>query len=314
MFLELRLKIRKFFEKHKNKIILIAIIWIIILLINYFLSKRTPEVTLNTTYTPHEVVLDSDVEVPEKLQSPIEELIDDYVTKCNNKDFNGAYNLLTDDCKKYAFGDSLDEFTKYVEGIFNTSNKRYSIQDYSNYGEYYIYNIKIIDNIIATGLTGQEYAYYEEKIAIKDDGNTLKMSVNNYMEYDEPKKIAEDDNLKIRVETRLKYYQSEIYTVRITNKTDKIILLYDSVAGNEISLMVGENARNPIKVNSSIVLNPGETRTFKITFSKYYDEENKSSELNFNKVRIMTEYTGQEETEEELLNKSEKEYSIGVTL
>lgn len=313
MFLELRLKIRKFFKKHKNKIILVAIVWAVILLINYFLGHRKQQVTLNTTYTPHEVLLTSDTKVPEELQNPIEDIIDDYVNKCNNKDYLSAYELLTEDCKKNAFGDSSDEFTTYVQTIFN-NKKRYSIQNYSNYGAYYIYSIKLIDDIITTGLTGQEYAYYEEKIAIKQDGDKLKLCVNNYMEYDEPKKIAEDDNLKIRVESRVKYYENEIYTVRITNKTEKTMLLYDALAGNEIALTVGESSRIPTKVNTTVVLEAGETKSFKITFAKYYDEENKSSELTFNKIRIINNYTGQEESEEELLEKSEKQYSIGISL
>ncbi len=309
MFLKLRLKVRNFIKKHKNTILIIIVIWAIILAINFFLGLRKDEITLNTTYTPHEVLLKSDFEVPEKLQNPIEDLIDSYVNKCNEKDFSGAYALLTDDCKKNVFGDSEEKFKEYAEGIF-PHKKRYSIQDYSNYGEYYIYSLKLIDDIITTGLTNQEYAYYEEKIAIKQNGDNLQLCVNDYMGYQELKNVAEDENLKIRVENKIQYYNYETYEIRITNKTDKIALLYDAVVGNEIYGVVGEENRNPSIVSSTVILDPNETRTFYLTFDKFYDSDIQITGLIFDKVRIMNEYTGKEETEEEEISEADKIYSI----
>lgn len=314
MFLEFRLKVRDFFKKHKNTIIIVAIVWIVIIIINYFLGRKKTEVALNITYMPHEVLLTSEFSVPEELQSPIEDIIDDYINKCNNKDYSGAYDLLTDDCKRYVFDDSLDNFTEYASSIFK-SKKRYSIQDYSNYGKYYIYNVKIIDDIITTGLTGQEYAYYEEKMAISRNGDNLKLCVNDFMGHTELKRIGEDDNVKIRIETRDEYYGFEIYTIRITNKTDKQMLIYDSIVTNELSLMTDTDARAPIRVSSPIELIPDETKTFEVTFAKYYDETQKADTMSFNKIRIMNdEYTGNEETEEEELAKAEKTYGMDISI
>ena len=131
MFLKLRLKVRNFFKKYKNKIFIVLVIWIIILAINYLLGHQKQKVVLNTTYAPHNVVLLSDSEVPENLQNPIEDLIDDYVNKCNKKDYKAAYELLTEECKTHAFNNSLEKFTKYIDSIF-AQEKRYSIQNYYN--------------------------------------------------------------------------------------------------------------------------------------------------------------------------------------
>ena len=314
MFLEFRLKVRDFFKKHRNKIIIIVIVWIAIIIINYFLGKKKVETPEKTTYTPHEVLLKSDFNVPQELQNPIEDLIDDYINKCNNKDYSGAYELLDEDCKRYVFDDSLDNFTEYASGIFNTK-KRYSIQDYSNYGKYYIYNVKIIDNIIETGLTGQEYAYYEEKVAISQKGNTLKLNVNDFMGHTELKNVGEDDNIKIRIETRDEFYGFEIYTIKITNKTDKQIVLFDNIASDELKLAIDTDERNPIRINSTIELIPEETKTFTVTFAKYYDEKQKADTISFNKIRIMNEnYTGEEESEEEEIAKAEKVYGISISI
>ena len=314
MLLKLRLKIRNFIKKHKNKIIIILVIWAVVIVINYILGQQKDPIVLNTTYSPHEVLLKSDKEVPDTLQTKIEDLIDDYINKCTNKDFSGAFALLTDDCKKNVFDDSLDNFQRYAEEIFQTK-KRYSIQNYSNYGDYYIYNVKILDDILATGLTNQTYAYYEEKMAIKENGDNLQLCVNDYMGYDELKKTGEDEYLKIRIEERIKYYNYETYVVRITNKTDKVAVLYDHIAGNEISGIVAEEGRSPSIVSENIILQPNETKTVRLTFQKFYDESNQMSQISFNKIRIMTDqYTGNEIEEEEQINKAEKIYSISVSL
>lgn len=313
MLLKWRLKFRNFIKKNKNKIFFVVIIWLIVIAINFLLGHSKKEPVLNTTYTPHEVVVKSDYEVPNKLKNPIEDLIDDYVTKCNNKEFSKAYALLTDDCKKNVFGDSEEKFAEYANLVF-PHKKRYSIQNYSNHGDYYIYNIKIIDDIITTGLTGEEYAYYEEKIAIKQNGDKLQLCVNDYMGFEDLKKIAEDDYFKIRIENKIKYYGTEIYSIKITNKTEKTAVLFDSVVGNEIFLNTGSDNRAPIEVSSEIVLEPGETKTFKLTFQKYYDEGIQSVNLIFNKIRIMNEYTRKEESEEEELSKAEKVYSLSIPI
>lgn len=313
MFLKWRLKIRNFFKKYRKVILIVIVVWAVIIAINYYLKNQKEPEVLNTTYTPHEVLLKSDTDVPEKLQTPIEDLIDNYVNKCNSKDYTGAFNLLTEECKTYVFNDSLDNYKEYVDEVFD-NEKRYSIQDYSNYGEYYIYNIKIIDNIIKTGLTNQTYAYYEEKIAIKQDGNTLKMSVDDYMDHEDLKKIAEDDYLKIRIESRENYYNSQLYTIRITNKTEKELVLYDGIASNELAIESENDSRDASTVSATMALEPGETKTFKVRFAKYYDEKTKATNITFNKVRIMNEYTGKEQTEEEELNKAEKSYSISIPI
>ncbi len=311
MFLKLRLKVRNFFKKYKNKIFIVLVIWIIILAINYLLGHQKQKVVLNTTYAPHNVVLLSDSEVPENLQNPIEDLIDDYVNKCNKKDYKAAYELLTEECKTHAFNNSLEKFTKYIDSIF-AQEKRYSIQNYSNLSEQYIYNLKLLNDIITTGLTNESYAYYEEKIAIKKENGQLKLSVNDYMGSKELKNVAEDDYLKIRIESKEQYYDHEIYTVKATNKSDKTAIIFDGLAGEEIYLVSETDRRALLNADTSLVLIPGETKTAKLTFSKYYDETIPADQIIFNKIRLLTDYTGNEPTEEDQLNKAERVYSINV--
>ena len=313
MFLKWRLKIRNFFKKYKKIILVVILVFAVVIAINYYLKHHQEPETLNTTYAPHEELLNGDGNPSEKTATAIEDFIDDYVNKCNSKDYSGAFNLLTDECKTYVFNDSEDKFKEYVDAVFN-KEKRYSIQNYINYNGNYIYNIKIIDNIIKTGLTNQTYAFYEEKIAIKQDGKNLKMSINDYIGHDDLKNLAEDDYMKIRIESRENYYSSQLYTIRITNKTEKELVLYDGIADNELTIQSEDDSRNASTVSATIALEPGETRTFKVRFAKYYDEKTKADTISFNKVRIMNDYSGNEQTEEEELSKAEKTYSISIPI
>ena len=86
MFLEYRLKIRNWIRNNKNKVIIVLVIWAVIIVINYLLGHRKEQEVLNTTYKPHDIVMSNDGEkVPEKLQEPIEKIIDDFINYCNKK-------------------------------------------------------------------------------------------------------------------------------------------------------------------------------------------------------------------------------------
>ena len=311
MFLtKLRLKIRNFIKQYRLIIIIILVVWAIIFIINLFLKNRSmPKVEIST-YEPHQVLLTSNYSVPDKLNNPIEDLIDDYINKCNSGDYSGAYELLADDCKKYAFDDSYSNFEKYIKELF-PSEKRYTIQNYSNKKNFYIYNLKLIDNIIETGLTGQEYAFYEEKIVFVNNNNKLQLYVNDYMGYSELKRNGEDDNVKIRIESKEQFYNREIYTIRVTNKSDKNIIIYDGVLGNEIQLVSEDDYRNPMIVNAIVSLIPDETRTFKVVFNKYYDESVQANSIIFNSIRIMKDDQIIEDSEGQLEN-AEKIYSMEI--
>ena len=314
MFLKYRLKIRNWIKNNKNKIILVLIIWAIIFVINLILKNRKVEVTLNTTYTPHELVLsDTGETVPEKLREPIEKLIDDFVNYCNKKDYTNAYSLLSNDCKKNVFNNQEDEFKEYVDEVFPTE-KIYSLQSYSKKDDLYIYNIKILDNILASGLTHQEFFYYEEKYGISQEDDELKLTIGNYMGKEKIKRFAEDDNVKIRITEKIMFYSKEVYTIKITNKTEHTMVIVDGNEEEEILMSIGNATRNIEDSNLFVIIEPGQTKEFQIRFSKFYDETSEPESMIFNKIRILDNYTGNKETYEQEIENAVKKYSLGIKL
>ena len=136
MFTGFRLKVRNFFKKYAKVIIFLLIIWLIIIFVNTFLSNNTFKDFERTTYNEHEAILDSSTKVPEKLRQPINETVDTYFNYCNNKQYEEAYSMISDDCKKVYFP-TIDRFKEYVDLVFN-EKKIYYLQNYSNYKDIWV--------------------------------------------------------------------------------------------------------------------------------------------------------------------------------
>lgn len=308
---DFRLKIGRFFRNHKKTILIILIIWIVVLAINAFLKNYKPEDSLDATYKPHQSIIGSEQKVPQKMQEPINELIDTYFNYCQNKEYENAYNMLTDACKQVYFN-TLDTFKEYVDVVFN-EEKTYYIQNYSNYGDYYIYQVKIFENLMKTGLTGKdEVSFYEEKISIHEEDGTLKLGIRQYIKTDVMDDIYEDDYLKIWIEKRDVFYEQETYTVKIKNKSEYIAVLADGYENYEALLIVGSTTRDTSSDNLSMVIQPGETETYNINFVKFYDETYLSTGMIFNTVRILKTYTGLEISRDYELKNAERLYSIQI--
>lgn len=290
-FVDLRLKIKHFFRKNKKIIFVIVIVWLFIFFINQVLKLYTPEPEIEDTYEPHVSVIDSSQKVPEKYQTNIEDLIEEYVSYCNNNDFDKAYNMLSKDCKEYAYP-TYEDFIDHLKIVMYTP-KKYSIQNYSNLDDMYIYSISYTDDFLATGLTNTEYSYTEEKMAFKEnEEGQLEMSIGNFIKHENINLSTENEYLKIDVKDRIVNYATEEYTVRFTNRTNYDIVISDYVEENEITLSLSNEVRGA-EQHEDIVLGSNETKDVKIVFSKYVDDNDSSNFINFNNIRVLEDYYGE---------------------
>ena len=167
MVTDLRLKIRHFFKKNAKIIFIIVCIWAIVFFVNMFLKNYKPPVDLQTTYEPHKAVMDSTDSVPEKVSNDVEKMLEEYVGYCLEGNIESAYAMLSDMCKECSFNNNIDEFSSYMLNKIGSA-KRYAIQNYSNNGNTYIYQIKYSGDLLATGLTNTTYSYTEEKLSLKN--------------------------------------------------------------------------------------------------------------------------------------------------
>ena len=292
MFTDLRLKTRHFFKKNGKVILVIVCVWAIVFFINLFLKNYEARLDLQTTYEPHKSVMDSTDSVPEKISNSIEEMLEEYVGYCLEGNIESAYVMLSDTCKEYSFNNDIDNFTEYMINKIGSA-KRYAIQDYSNNGNTYIYQIKYSDDMLATGLTNTTYSYTEEKIVFKKQKNgTIEMAVGNFIDYEEIKNISENEYLKVDVKYVEKYYSVEKYTVVLTNRSDYTIVIADGKESNEVFLSLDSNDTRTPTTATNIILKPNQSQTIKLQFAKFYDNDNDASALTFGSVRVMEQYSG----------------------
>ena len=128
-FIDIRLKIRRFIKNNRKKVMIIVIALAIIIAINYILKNMQQEEEPKTTYEPNIAVMDSS-EVPQKWQDEIQNKIDTFINYCNDKNYQSAYDMISDDCKVALFPD-IQEFQEYVDNRFQVK-RIYSIQNFSN--------------------------------------------------------------------------------------------------------------------------------------------------------------------------------------
>lgn len=311
MYTGIRLKIRNFIKRNRKIIIILLILWLLIMVVNQFFKNYSFQDFERTTYNEHQAIMDTGETVPEKLIEPINETIDTYFNYCNNKQYEEAYNMVSEECKKIYFP-TLEDFKEYIDIVFD-ENKIYYLQNFSNYNGVYIYRMRIMEDLMATGLTNKDDLYfYEEKIALKEVDNKISLSLRQYITSENIEEIYEDEYVKIEVVSKDVFYEQEQYTIRVKNKTSNTVVLADSQENNEIILQVGSEMRVLDVDNLFVVIYPDETQEYTLSFTKFFDEENVAEGLVFNAVRILPKYSGFEELKDYELSGAEKLYSIEI--
>lgn len=310
-YTKIQLQISKFFKKHKKVIITVAVVWLMIIILNLIIKNIPKEIKPITTYTPDEPVMDEGDKVPDNLKDPIKQAIDKYFEYCNSGDYQSAFDMLTDDCKEYLYDNDIEKFKLYLSKIFD-QDKIYDIQNFSNKDNVYIYEISIMDDILTTGTNGDEkFFYYSEKMAAIKDGNSIKLTNNNYVRKETLNLTSDEQYMRITINDRQVSYDTEIYSVTVRNNSDYYIVLYDGTANTqEILLSVDEVGRS-VKDMDSVYLRPNETKTFNLKFDKFYDESSEDDGIIFNSIRVLKNYYGYTPSDmEELKKDAIKLYSL----
>ena len=306
------LRTREFFRKHGRIILIIFIIWLVIFLANLYLKLRPKEINISKSYNPNNPVMDEGESIPNRLKKTINDKIQEYFDFCNNKEYENAFNMLTDECKEYIYNNDIEEFKLYIDNIFN-NKKIYNLQNYSNVDDIYIYNIKILDDVTANGAT-EEYTVYQDKISLHYNKDNIKISNQGYIGSKEINKETENDDMKVKVIKKEMSYYREEYTLEIRNKTDGYIMISDDLGSDQVTLNLGDQTRVALNtVNSNIVVLPGETSQITLLFDKYYDDKVNPKEIKFNNVRFLSAISSKNLNGENTEN-IYKSYSMNIAL
>lgn len=305
-------KILSFYNSNRRVIwiAILAIAFTIILLqtLNNDAKKRNSEINTNdeinsssnTTIYPNnqEDFLSSNYN-SEKIQDEKLKLISAFLEKCNNGKIKEAYDLLSTDCKEEMFP-VLEKFKNdYTDLVFNIA-KTYDIKLWMS-GKYSIYKISIYENALATGVVNNNAidSYY----TVVEENNDYKININNLIAKEELNTENSNDYVRINVISRKIYIDYEEYEIKITNNTQKTILMDGYRKNNSMYLQDSVGGKKTAYTNEIperlLIINPLLSITRTIKFNKSYTEKISSKGITFEDIILdYDEYKKQENKQE----------------
>lgn len=244
-------KLFRFINQNLTKIIIVIIIVIfalsIIQVVNHLSGNTTvsknKEVEQNqleknsitNTYKNESESMVSQGDLSLGQQQILGGTLDSFLQNCVSGNYEEAYNLLSTDCKNELYP-SLNLFVQQYCSKFS-GDKQYSFQSWSSRNSY-IYYVKIFDNMLSTG---KDYnSYIEEYISLVPDdenSNVYKLNVNGFIGSKTIDKSAESQNIKITVQKTSINMNSQKFTIKIENFSDKPILLDTRQKNGTISIV-----------------------------------------------------------------------------
>lgn len=290
-------KLIRFYNQNRKQIIKISIIIVFIIcmiqILNYLSKNETNNNSLNNQITnsivdnKKELISDKSaisgkIISESKLQKDTE-IIDKFITYCNQKDITNAYNLLTDECKEVMFPTIQDFYNIYYSKIFEEGNKTYTLENWNEN----TYTVRITGDILSTGGLDINNTKHDYMTIVKQDGKK-KLNVNNYIGRSNSNKENTYKNIKVTVNTIDTYFDYEIYDLTIENNSNNTILLDTSDDTKSVYLLDNKDMKyyfynneiidNRLKVKSQFKTN------LKIKFMNKYSSTRTIESLVFSKV------------------------------
>lgn len=213
-------------------------------------------------------------------------LIEEFVQACNNGEISKAYEMLTDECKEVLFK-TEDNFKRgYYDIIFK--NKRISdIESFLDGGRRYTYQVKLYDDVLASGNAKNPDAY-QDYITIDENAKNGKLNINSFIYQQEINQEKEVDGIKITILTKEIYKDNEKYQIKIENNTNKRILIDTRKQSKSIYLLGNNNVTynsNIAEIGSVLYEIPAHLyRTYTLRFNKIYSASIGSKAIVFSDI------------------------------
>ncbi len=299
----------RFFNQNRGTIIKVILIIVFILVLiqllnlysktrnsnnkNVISDEKSNVLSENNALVSDESLI-SGGKISEKVLSQSTGLIEKFINYCIDGNVESAYNLLTDECKEEVFPTIEDFYNIYYSSIFDGSKKNYTIENW--YGN--IYRVRITNDILSTGNLDEGNASQDYITVVSD-----KININSYIERKEINKTTTNTNVDINIVSRDTYMDYEIYTISVTNNSDKKISIDSGNNPKSIYLLDEKDMKyyfyNNEMVSSNFIIPSGYKKTFKIKFANSYSSSRKIRSLVFsNFILNYDEYKEKEDGEE----------------
>lgn len=248
-------------------------------------ENKTNTTNVSNVYKPNETVISGgNVSQPE--QEKNENVIEQFVQYCNQKNIQKAYDLLTIECKDELYPTINSFKTNYVDKKFNIP-RQYSMQSW--YADRVTtYKVVLTEDMLATGNV-QTVNALEEYITIVNTNEGAKLNINNYIERSGfNNKQNNRSGVTIQVKSKDVYKDYEIYTIQVKNQTQNAILLSERSSTNSMYIQSksGGQYRGLTYELSEVdlVVNPGNSKEIKVKFNKMYNPSTRITNMTINNI------------------------------
>lgn len=214
-------------------------------------------------------------------------IIEQFLNKCNEQDIQGAYELLSEDCKKILY----PSINNFIDGYYNKNFKEKKSYSYQVWKED-TYQIQLRQDILTTGIYS-ESAYTEDYYTIVDN----KLNINRYIKRMKIDKEIEKYGIRIKVDSIDFFCDYSIGNIKVLNKTGKEILIDSGEKNNNVFLTDKNGVKFESFINeleeTKIKVLKGENKNISIKFNCVYRKSLKITKMSFNNVIV--DYEGDKE-------------------
>lgn len=315
--------LRRLYNQNRKKVWKVIIIIVFALLMLRMLNQIAKEYNESKKEDEQNTIIDvqsnykedytaiSNKQINESVAQENSEIIKEFINLCNERNIEGAYNLLSNECKEVNYP-TIEVFkTNYYDKIFTTT-KSFNQEGWITKDNRYTYRITIINDPLSTGTVNYNNSFQDFYTIVENDGE-LKLNISSYIAREEINKGVEINNVKINVKYRDCYMNYEEYVLEIANYSDKVVALdskeksdtlyilgelnnkyscYNSeittsyssnVLANseEISSETEEIIREDNTITTNVVIPSKTIKNVKIKFNKMYSPERKITAMEF---------------------------------
>ena len=205
-------------------------------------------------------------------------LIEEFLQYCNNKDFEKAYDLISQECKDIMFQDINIFINDYAKKFFE-NRKNYQIQAWN----LNTYKVKIIEDPLITGKTNDEN-YIENFITI----NSGKLNINNYLYTLNMNKKLTKAEVTLKVEQINVFMDYSIVKLNILNEREKKIMLNSMEYADNVYLMDDNDSKYIALLHElfqdEFIIEPRQNKDIYIKFDIPYSRASHIKSLNINNI------------------------------
>lgn len=267
-------------------LIIVAIISLIQILDNFAYKKndmkpKDDEETITTINKNYSVLTGKNV------KKETSKIIDDFISYCNNKEIEKAYELLSKECKEILYP-SLEDFTKNYYNLIFDSKKSYACQAWITNKNLYTYRIDFTKDMLATGKPSKTSIldYY----TVVKNNDEYKLNINKFVGTKEINKAASESNINIMIKRKIIYMDYEKYEFEVKNNTKYDVMLNNLNGKSNIYVEDAYGQKylwcsNEI-IEDDVTIIRGNKKTTLIKFDKEYNPKREAVKMIFENVLI----------------------------